>query len=161
MVKLSRIFSIICFALVLSSLTMFFVYLFNQDKFIAFFAGKAVLSAPFIFPVSIFIKVLTLVLSGVLLFIVGGKVKTGVWGEIVTAVFVSCGTVAIEWLASMYQSLLMGQMGSEALAAYSAIVSGFSIASVFNYFVSALIMFTCGLSLTAKLYEKRRLREML
>lgn len=155
MVKLTRVFSIICFVLALSCFAMFFMYLITQDTLIEFFASKEVADAPFMFPVSIFIKVVSLALSGVLLFIVAGKPNLGLWGEIVVASFVSFGTVAVEWFASMYQNILMGQMGSKVLAAYSALISGFSIHSLLVSFTVALIMFTCGLSFATKIYERR------
>ncbi len=161
MVKLSRISSVICFALALYCFVGFFVYLLAQDRIISVFASKAVADAPFMFPVSIFIKVFSLALSGVLLFIVAGKTKAGIWGEIVVASLTSCGTLVIEWFVSLYQNILMGQMGSKVLAAYSALITGYSINSVVSTFTAALIMFTCGLSLTAKVYERRTLKNTL
>lgn len=159
MVKLTRVFSVISLALVAYCFLGFFILLLFQDSMISMYAGREFADAPFLFPVSIFIKVTSLALSGVLIFIVAGKTKTGYWGEITVASVISFGTIALEWFVSMYQNIRMGSMGSETLTAYSALVSGFSIHSLVVSFAVAVILFTCGLSIATKVYERRLARE--
>ncbi len=156
MVKVTRILAIICAGLSALSFVGFFVYLFSQKLLISFF-GVTYADGMFFFPVSIFIRVLGVLLSGVLLWAVAGR-KIGFWAEIAIAVFLSCVLPPVEWFVSNMQTILMGKYGSQTIAAYSALVQGYSILTVMVTFAVALIFMVCGLSIATKVYERRMVK---
>ncbi len=93
-------------------------------------------------------------MSAVFLWAVAGR-KIGFWAEIAIAVFLSCVLPPVEWFASNMQTILTGKYGSQTIAAYSALVQGYSILSVMVTFAVALIFIVCGLSIATKVYEDR------
>ncbi len=153
MVKVTRILSAVCAGISGLSFISFFVVLFNQKRMIDFF-GNISAEGMFFFPVSIFIKFFAVLLAGVLLWAVAGR-RIGYWAEIAIAVFISCVIPPVEWLVSNVQSILMGKYGAQVLAAYAALVKGYSMYSVMASFAMALIFVVCGLSIATKVYERR------
>lgn len=157
MVRFTRVISIVSFGFSVLGFVGFFIMLVSQKSLISFFGSDALAAqteGTFFFPVSIFIRTLFLLASGILLFIFGGKPKYGFWPEIVV-MSVNVVLLFTETLVSMYQNIITGRMGTQMLAAYSSLVSGFFNVNLILSITVLLIVLSCGLGIATKFYERR------